>query len=83
MDWTLVIPVIAGGIRNIAGWFEASLKDGKIQTYEWAQLGKTVVEVVVLAVSAMYGLGMDVTQASGLAVLGSIILGAVKKAGTS
>ena len=82
MDWTLAIPVIAGGIRNLAGWLEVSLKDGSIQTYEWAQLGKTVVEVVVLAAGAMFGLGMDAAQASGLAVLGSYLIHAVGKAGT-
>ena len=82
MDLTLAIPVIAGGIRNVAGWFEASLKDGKIQSYEWGQLGKTVVEVVVLAVAAMYGLGLDAASASGLAVLGSYVFSAIDKAGT-
>jgi len=82
MEWTLAIPVIAGGIRNLAGWFENSLSDGKIQAYEWGELGKTVIEIVVLAVGAMWGLGMDATSASGLAVLGSYVLSAVKKAGT-
>ena len=82
MDLSLAIPVIAGGIRNVAGWFEASLKDGKIQSYEWGQLGKTVVEVVVLAVAAMYGLGLDAASASGLAVLGSYVFSAIGKAGT-
>lgn len=82
MNWTLVIPVIAGGIRNIAGWLENSLKDGEIQSYEWGRLLGTVIEVVIISISAMYGLGMDAAQASGIGILGSFILSAVKKAGT-
>ena len=82
MEWTLAVPILAAGLRNISGWMTSSFADVEIQAYEWGQLGKTIVEVVVLAVSAMYGLGMDATSASGLAVLGSYILSAVKKAGT-
>jgi hypothetical protein len=81
MDWTLGIPILAGGIRNLAGWFEASLKDGKIDTYEWGKLGSTVLEVVVISVAAMFGLGLDATQASGIGVLGSILLSNLKKIG--
>jgi len=81
-DWTLLVPFAAGFARNLAGWLENSFEDGKIQTYEWGQLGKTVLEVVVLAASAMWGLGMDAASASGLAVLGSLVLNAVKGAGT-
>lgn len=83
MDWTIVIPFVAGGVRNIAGWLEASLKDGKIDTYEWGKLLGTVIEVVVLSFSAMYGLGMDAASASGLGILGSYILSGIKKAGTA
>jgi len=82
-DWTLAIPLVAGGIRNIAGWLEASLKDGKVDRYEWSQLGSTVLQVAVISFAAMFGLGLDPASASGIGVLGSIGISAVKKAGTS
>ncbi len=81
MGWELIIPVVAGGVRNIAGWLENSFKDGKIQGYEWGQLISTIIQVGILSFSAMYGLGLDVTQATGVGVLGSFILSAVKKIG--
>jgi len=79
MDITILAPVIAGGLRNVIGYVENALKDGKMSSYEWGQLGKTVVENVTLAVSAMFGLGMAPVQAAGLAVMGSYLLSAVKK----
>lgn len=81
MDWTLVIPIIAGGIRNISGWAEASLKDGKIDRYEWGKLFGTIIEVGVISLSLMYGLGLDATSASGIGVLGSFLLSGLKKIG--
>ena len=86
MDWSSIfsvaIPIIGGGIRNVAGWLEASLKDGEIQSYEWTKLVGTILEVGVLTLSAIYGLGLDITQATGVGVLGSFLLSAIKKAGT-
>jgi hypothetical protein len=81
MDWTLIIPFAAGGIRNIAGWLENSLKDGKIDKYEWGKLGGTVLEVAVLSFAAMFGLGLDPASASGVGILGSFVLSALKKIG--
>ena len=84
MEWlNLIIPIAAGGIRNIAGWLENSFKDGEIQGYEWGKLFGTILEIGVLTISAIYGLGLDVTQATGVGVLGSFILSAIKKAGLS
>lgn len=83
MDWNLLIPIIAGGIRNISGWAEASLKDGKIDKYEWSKLFGTIIEVGVISFSLMYGLGLDATSASGLGILGSFLLSGLKKMGTA
>ena len=79
MGIELFIPVLGGVIRNIAGWLENALKDGKINAYEWGQLGKTVVETVVLAFSAGFGFNLDLTQATGVGILSSYILSAIKK----
>jgi len=83
MDWTLLAIPGAALLRNIAGWLENSLKDGTINGYEWGQLGKTILEVAVISVAVMYGLNLDPVQASGVGLLGSIGISAVKKAGTS
>ena len=82
MDYTWIYPIIAGAIRNIGGWFETSLADGKIQAYEWGLLGKTLIEVVVIALAAHFGLGTDLIQSSGLAILGSLGISTAKKIGS-
>jgi hypothetical protein len=82
MDYSVLYPIIAGGIRNISGWLTASLEDGKIQGYEWGQLLKSVIEVAVIGFSAMYGLNLSPEQAAGLGILASMGISAVKKAGT-
>jgi len=82
MDWSLIAIPLAGGVRNLAGWIESSLKDGKIDKYEWSQLLSTVIEVAVISVAAMFGLNTDATQSAGIGVLGSFLLSAVRKAGT-
>ena len=80
IEW--LVPIGAGLFRNLAGWLETSLKDGKIQAYEVSQLGKTLIEVFVLSMGAFFGLGMGVAESAGIAVLGSYGLSALKNAGT-
>ena len=80
MDFTLAIPVLAGGIRSVAGWFENSMKDGKFDAYEVKLLLSTIVEVGLLSLSAMYALGLDAASASGFSILASYGLSALKKA---
>lgn len=82
MGFELIIPLLAGAGRNIFGWLEGALKDGTIDKFEWGQLAGTILEVAVLSFSVMYGLGLDVTAASGIGVLGSFILSGLKKVGT-
>lgn len=74
--WPLVgVPVL----RSIAGWAENSLADGKIDKYEWAQLGETIVRIGTMGSLAYFGLngaGVDVTAlgaAAGAAVLDFIL----------
>ena len=82
MDWSLLIPIAGGLIRNVSGWATSSLADGKIDSYEWGKLFSTIIEVGILAFSAAYGLGLDMASATGIGILGSFILSAIKKAGT-
>jgi hypothetical protein len=78
----IIMPVIAGGVRNIVGWLENSLKDGKISTYEWGELCATVLQVGMLTMSAFYGLNLTLQEASGVGILASFLISGIKKAGT-
>ena len=80
LDW--LIPLLAGGARNILGWLENAFKDGKIESFEWGQLIGTVLEVVVLTFGLAYGMNLDTLQAAAGGILASFGLSAMKKAGT-
>jgi len=82
MDIQILLPILAGGFRSISGWLSNALSDGKIDAFEWGKLFSTIVEISVIAISAMYGLGLSVEQASGVGILASFALSSVKKAGT-
>lgn len=75
----LVVGILTGIIRNIAGWWESAAKDKKITTYEWAELGVTILRVSLLAVSAHYALGLEDFAAAGSALLLDYFYKAFKK----
>ena len=84
MDLTTLIPIVGLPIvRSVAGWLENSLKDGVINTFEWAQLGETIVRVGIIGGAAFFGLnglGIDVSAlgASAGAIVFDFILKAIK-----
>jgi len=80
IDWSLLIPVLAGGIRSVAGWVENSLQGNHV-SFNWKLLGATILQVVILSTAAYFGLGMDITTASAVGVLGSVGVSVIKKAG--
>lgn len=88
INLSTIVPIIGVPIlRNVLGWFENSLADGKISNYEWAQLGETIVRVGVIGLATYLGLngmGMDVSAlgASAGAVVLDLILSKVSKIGT-
>lgn len=47
LETPFIYAVGFGLVRNIFGWLENSLRDGKIQKYEWKKLGKTMVEYFI------------------------------------
>ena len=47
----LVLPLL----RNLMGWLENSLEDGKIQKYEVVELGKTFVKLGTPVLFAYFG----------------------------
>ena len=85
MDFANLIPIVLVPIgRGVLGWIENALGDGKISTFEWAQLGETVVRLGVIGLATFYGLnglGIDVSAfgASMGTVALDFILSAMKK----
>lgn len=51
-------------LRSVVGWFNHSIKDGRINRYEWRKLVETVINVGLIGVMVYLGLeqmGVDVS----------------------
>ena len=82
MDIAILAPVIAGVVRNVAGWVENALADGKITSYEWGQLLSTTLQVAIIGYAAVM-MGMDPMVGAGAGILGSMAISTAKKVGTA
>ena len=52
-----VITVIGVGVaRSVFGWAENALGDGKISTFEWGQLGSTVLRTSLLTTALFFSI---------------------------
>jgi len=62
---------IIGGtvVRNLFGWWENAFRDGKIDKYEWGQLGTTLLRVALLTVALMYGANLDAFQGMSIGII--------------
>ena len=78
---TGVAAILAGGFRSVSGWIENSFKDGKIDKYEWFQLGSTVLRVGVMTLAIAFGAGTGAAESGGLAILADYLLYGLKKVG--
>ena len=77
--WTEIATLAgAGALRNVAGWVENAFKDGRVSSYEWGQLGSTLLRVGVLGGASYWGLGIDLGASAGLAVGADFILSKLK-----
>lgn len=65
--------------RSITGWMQNAFKDGKIDSFEWSQLGATVVRIAVLTIGISYGIGLDTAAAAFSALAGDLVLSALAK----
>ena len=65
--------------RSITGWMTNAFKDGKIDDFEWSQLGATIIQVAVLTVGISYGFKLDTTASAFGALVGSYIISALTK----
>jgi hypothetical protein len=73
-----IAAIIAGAIRAVAGWIENAAKDGKIESWEWKQLGGTMIKyfsgILLLstgldagpAVATMFGLDVGTSAIKSL-----------------
>ncbi len=55
----VIAAVTAGLLRNVAGWLENSLKDGKIDDFEVKQLCGTVIKYFASVSILMLGLPLE------------------------
>lgn len=60
-------PVVVVGIRNVFGWLAESFKDGKIQSYEFKRLAKTLLSVGSLALFLSLGTDLNGVDSAGIA----------------
>lgn len=45
-------------LRSVGGWVHNSLKDGKIDMYEWKKLAKTILRLGIPSLALFYGLNL-------------------------
>lgn len=85
MVWPEVLALVGFPVlRSVAGWIENALADGKIEGFEWKQLGETILRVGIIGVGTYFGLnsmGVDINAfgAGAAAVVLDFILSAIKK----
>lgn len=56
-------------LRNVQGWLTPAIADGKIDAYEWRRLAVTTVEVVLVSSLLHWGIGVDETVSTAIAIL--------------
>jgi len=85
MTFTTFIPIVLVPVaRSIGGWISSSLEDGKIQGFEIAKLGETIVRVGLIGAGTYFGLnglGLDISVigASAGALVLDFILKTIEK----
>ena len=76
-DWlTLLAAPLA---RNISGWLQNAIEDGKISKYEWSQLLGTSLKILIPAVALYYGFDMDAEMAAAIPLLADLAFSEVSK----
>lgn len=78
MDYTWAFealkPVGASVLRSVGGWAVNAWKDGKVEPFEWKQLGATLISVTSLSLIAAIGLDGDMTLGSAAGYFGDVVL---------
>ena len=73
------LPIFSAAVlRSLGGWLENAMKDGKIELFEWGQLGATIFRVGVMSLGGIYGLDLTPIAAAGSALVLDFILKALR-----
>ena len=75
----ILFGVGAIAIRSVTGWLENSLEDGKIQKYEWLELGSTALRLGLITTGLYLGLELGTVEAVSSGVVLDMILTKLKK----
>ena len=78
-DYANLSVIGIGIIRSVAGWLENVLEDGKISSYEYAQLGATIFRTALLSLGLIFGLDLEPLAASGSAFVIDFIVSKLSK----
>lgn len=70
----LLIAFGAGVLRNVVGWLENALEDGKISAYEIGMLGVTVLKVMLYSVLVYYGTSASEIQSASIGAMVDIAI---------
>lgn len=79
VPYTVLAGVGAGVLRNIAGWIENALKDGKVEKYEYKELAGTIIKYVTFV--SLLSLGLPIDQSIVATLSLDVGASAIKKAG--
>jgi hypothetical protein len=75
LPWTAVAGIATGAIRNVPGYIENYLKDGKKSPFDYKQLAGTIVKYFAFITLLSFGLdpSQSITAAFGIDVGQSVI----------
>jgi len=85
MSVSQLIPLVGIPVaRSVVGWAENALKDGVVSSFEWKELGQTVLRMGMIGLATFYGLngmGVDISAfaAGASTVLLDFVLMSIKK----
>lgn len=76
----LIASIGVGVLRNISGWVNTATADGKIQSYELIELGKTTLRIGIYGTIIHYGFNISEGMvAAGIAFFADIVIEQVRK----
>lgn len=67
-------------LKCLAGWFQNASADGKFEYWEWRKLLETAIPIILTAVIARYGLGLNEVMSASIVTMILVGLDQVKNA---
>jgi len=69
ISWNLLIIPLAALLRTVFGWIENSFEDGKVDLFEWKELGATIFRMLLPIIGLMYAFDLSPGVASGIGIV--------------